>query len=311
MSNTTEQQTVNIISAEQDNAFHKLDVNNIVVELPKNIPAPVQKGVWVNIKYRYGNGKKEKLDKLKIQTSELFSYGVSKYEETSPAKMSFAMINRKQREAVANGDEISEDEQTDIKVEDDTVHMLDEITEKLKEAMKDPEMIKALGKQRDKKWGTNVDSMEITKRKEQENGIDAVYVYAKVVESNNFMKTKFHLIDECEEEGIKELNQKDTVDRLIQKDVNCRATAMFVIDSVFVGKEPYIQMKLSEAIISEFVEFKSKRNIILPTRFRNKSFEKKPKAKLYDSDSDSENREQPKNKKIISQTKDGSDSDSD
>lgn len=287
-------QTVNVISAEQDAAFHKLNLDNIVVELPKNTAAPGQKGVWVNIKYKYdGNGKKDKLDKLKIQTSELFSYGISRYEESSPAKMCLVMVNRKLREAKA--EDISEEDMEDIKVEDATIKMLEDITEKVKEAMKEPEMVKALGK-RDKKWASNVDSMEIVKRKEQDNGIDTVYVYAKVVTTNNFMKTKFLILDENEEEGVRDLNQDETVEKLSQKDVNCRVTAMIVIDSVFVGKEPYLQVKLSEAVLSEFIEHKTKRNIIMPARFRNRSADKK--SKLYDSD-DSE--------KVI---KDESDSDS-
>jgi len=305
MSNQT---TVNVISAEQDAAFHKLNVDNIVVELPKNAAAPGQKGVWVNIKYKYGNGKKDKLDKLKIQTSELFSYGISRYEESSPAKMCLVMVNRKLREAQANGEDISEDDAEDIKVEDATLKMLDDITEKVKEAMKEPEMVKALGKQRDKKWASNVDSMEIVKRKEQENGIDTVYLYPKVVTSNNFMKTKFLMLDEDEN-----LNQDETVEKLSQKDINCRVTAMLVIDSVFVGKEPYLQVKLSEAVISEFIEYKAKRNIIMPARFRNRSAEKKkPKAKLYDSDDSDDDTSSVTSsavtKKVI---KDDSDSDSD
>jgi hypothetical protein len=293
-------QTVNVISAEQDAAFHKLNVDNIVVELPKNAAAQGQKGVWVNIKYKYGN---EKKDKLKIQTSELFSYGISRYEESSPAKMCLVMVNRKLREAQAKGKDISKDDEEDIKVEDATINMLNDITKKVKDAMKDPEMIKALGKQRDKKWASNVDSMEIVKRKEQENGIDTVYVYPKVVTSNNFMKTKFLMLDEDEDE---DLNQDETVEKLSQKDINCRVTAMLVIDSVFVGKEPYLQVKLSEAVISEFIEDKAKRNIIIPARFRNRSAEKK---KPDNSDDDTSSvTSSVVTKKVI---KDDSDSDSD
>jgi hypothetical protein len=88
--------TINVISAEQDQKFQSLNGDNIIVDVPTTPPMPGQKGVWVNIKYQYANGKK---DKLKIQTPELFSYGISKYEESSPPKMTFAMINRKQRES--------------------------------------------------------------------------------------------------------------------------------------------------------------------------------------------------------------------
>jgi hypothetical protein len=304
-------QTVNIISAEQDAAFHKLNVDNIVVELPKNAAAPGQKGIWVNIKYKYSNGKKDKLDKLKIQTSELFSYGITRYEESSPAKMCLVMVNRKLREAQANGDDISEEDAEDIKVEDATIKMLDDITEKIKKAMKEKDMVTALGKQRDKKWDSNVDSMEIVKRKEQENGIDTVYVYPKVVTTNNFMKTKFLILDDGEDEGIRELDQDETVIKLSQKNVNCKATAMLVIDSVFVGKEPFLQVKLSEVVVSEFIEYNAKRNIIMPARFRNRSAEKKkPKVKLYDSDdSDDDTFSASVTKKVIKNSDSDSDSD--
>lgn len=305
-------QTVNVISAEQDAAFHKLNVDNIVVELPKNAPATGKgMGIWVNIKYKYGTGKKDKLDKLKIQTSELFSYGISRYnnDKSSPANMCLAMVNRKLREAQDNNEEISEEDIEDIKVEDETIKMLDDITEKVKEAMKEPEMVKALGKQRDKKWVSNVDSMEIVKRKEQENGIDSIYVYAKVVTANNFMKTKFFMLDEGEEEGIKDLKQDETIDKLSQKDVNCRATTIIIIDSVFVGKEPSLQVKLSEAVLSEFIEYKTKRKIIMPARFRNRSEKKKQNVKLYDSDESDDDAPSAKPAKKV--VKDDSDSDSD
>jgi hypothetical protein len=301
----------NIISAERDSAFQQLNIKNIVVEPPKTSANQGQKGVWVNIKYMFQNGEKKKFDKLKIQSPDLFSYGISRYEDTSPAKMSFSMINRKQREIPT--EDHTENDLLDIQIEDDTIKILEDITKKIKEHMLEPEMIKALGRQRDKKWQSNVDNMEIVKRKEQENGIDAVYVYAKVVETNNFMKTKFMLIKQDEEENItvKDLDQAETINKLLQKDVNCKATAMFVIDSVFVGKEPYLQVKLSEVLISEFIELKNKRSIIVPDRFRNRSHEKKQTKALYDEDSSDEEEKPQIRKKIISQDKDGSDSDSD
>jgi hypothetical protein len=301
-------QTVNVISAEQDAAFHKLNLDNIIVEKPKTTLAPGQKGIWVNIKYNYGNGKKKDSNKLKIQTSELFSYGVSRFEEQSPLKMSFVMTNRKLREAQANGEDISEDDQLDIQVEDATIKMLEDITKKVKEALKEKDMIEALGKQRDKKWVSNVDCMEMIKRKEQENGIDAVYISPKIVENNNFMKTKFLIIDENEDEGVRELDQKETIDKLLQKNINCRATAMIVIDSVFVGKEPYLQMKLSEAVLSEFTEVKNKHNIIMPARFRNKSAEKKS---LYSDDEPKKHSDKDSDKHSDKHSDKDSDSDSD
>ena len=297
--------TVNIISAEQDAAFYKLNTDNIIVEVPKNAAPPGRNGVWVNIKYKYGDENKEKIDKLKIQTSELFSYGISRYEESSPAKMCLAMVNRKLREDKANGEPISEEDAEDIKVEDATIKMLEDITQKVKKLMKAPKMVKALGKQGSDKYVTDVGNMEIIKRKKQENGIDSVYVYPKVVERDNFMKTKFLLMDDNEEDGVRSLDQEDTIEKLSQKDVNCRVTSMIVVDSVFVGREPYLQVKLSEALVREFIEYKAKRNIIMPARFKKKS----EKSKLYDTD-DSDTQTKPV-KKVIKDDSSDSDSDSD
>lgn len=254
--------TINVISAEQDQKFQSLNGANIIVDVPTTTSLPGQKGVWVNIKYQYANGKK---DKLKIQTPELFSYGISKYEESSPLKMTFAMINRKQRESE---EPLTEEEQEDVKVEDDTIKIITDITAVLKEKMKSPEMIKALGKQKDKKWAMNVDGMEILRRKETPSGIDNVYLSAKVVESKNFLQTTFFKISE---DDLEELDRDETVDKLLQKDVNCKAIAMLVIDSIFVGKEPYIQVKLSEVILSEIISYKPNRAIALPTRKRGKT----------------------------------------
>jgi hypothetical protein len=272
--------TINVISAEQDQKFQSLNTANIIVDVPTTTPLPGQKGVWVNIKYQYANGKK---DKLKIQTPELFSYGISKYEESSPAKMTFAMINRKQREAE---EPLTEEEQEDVKVEDDTIKIITDITAVLKEKMKNPEMVKALGKQKDKKWAMNVDGMEILRRKETPSGIDNVYLSAKVVPSNNFLKTTFFKITD---DDLEELDRDETVDKLLQKDVNCKAIAILVVDSIFVGKEPYIQVKLSEVILSEIISYKPDRAIALPTRKRGKTASMKKTVVESDySDEDSD-----------------------
>jgi hypothetical protein len=273
--------TINVISAEKDQKFQSLNVDNIIVDVPTTTPMPGQKGVWVNIKYQYANGKK---DKLKIQTPELFSYGISKYEELSPPKMTFAMINRKQRESE---EPLTEEEQEDVKVEDATLKIINDITAVLKEKMKRPEMVKALGKQKDKKWTMNVDGMEILRRKETSSGVDNVYLSAKVVLSQNFLKSTFFKI--TDDDLLEELDRDETVDKLLQKDVNCKAIAMLVIDSIFVGKEPYIQVKLSEVILSEIISYKPDRTIALPTRKRGKTSSMKETVVETDySDEDSD-----------------------
>ena len=77
---------------------------------------------------------------------------------------------------------------------------------------------------------------------------------------------------------------------------------------VFVGTEPYLQVKLAEAVISEFSEYKVKRNIIMPARLRNKSADKKKSnSKLYDSDSDSDDDKKDTKKTTKKVIKDDSD----
>jgi hypothetical protein len=153
--------------------------------------------------------------------------------------------------------------------------------------MKRPEMVKALGKQKDKKWTMNVDGMEILRRKETSSGVDNVYLSAKVVLAKNFLKSIFFKI--TDDDLLEELDRDETVNKLLQKDVNCKAIALLVIDSIFVGKEPYIQVKLSEVILSEIISYKPDRAIALPTRKRGKTSSMKETVVETDySDEDSD-----------------------
>lgn len=252
---------VNIISAEDSDAFYKLDTDKIIVEVPQQAPL-TQKGVWVNVKYDY-SGKK---DKLKIQTSNLFSYGLSQYEAGSPIKFSLVMSNRKAKEEIMEGKVLSEDEMTDLQVEDATIVMINDIVAKIKNEMNKPEMTAALQKNKDKKWSSKVDSMEVLKYKETDSGVDNVYLYAKLA-TTSWLKTKFMRLTSSGE--VQDLPFEETQQLLLQKNVNCKATVMLIFDSVFVSKDPYIQVKLGEVIITQMLGNNSSgRDIVIPSRLR-------------------------------------------
>lgn len=261
------------ISAEEGEEYQKLDVNNISMKLQSS--AGNAGGNWVNIQYKYQTEDgKGKMDKLRIQTSELFSYGISQFEDnhTSPLKMALVMSNKKLKEEQSKGMVLTEDEIIDLKIEDETIQMLNDITEKIKQCMKQPEMIRDLGKQRGKKWDTGVDSMVIVKGQdqEQENGDPppSKIVNAKIVTNKNFMETKFYTIDEqCE---MKPADSQTIIKRLLQKTTNCKVTVLMVVDSVYVKQAPFIQIKLTEVVVSEFIENINKRAISLPKRFKDK-----------------------------------------
>jgi hypothetical protein len=278
------------ISSEE--GFPKLNTDNIKILTPKS--TTTGRGTWVTIRYDYGDGK---VLPLKIQTSEVFSYGISKFDENAPNKISLCMHDRNLRDK--NEDILTEDEKLDIKMEDMTVKILDDITAKIKDLLMEQDFIKALGKKmNDVKWAKGVSEISIVKRNTLANGSESVYVYAKVIDTDNFMKSNFFEIDDDSENGLVSVNQKDTIEKLSRSDCNCKVTAMLTIDSIFigVGTAPYLQVKLAEAVIGEYIIKKQMNNILLPVRTRNKS---RQAVIITDSDSDSDNEIMPKQDKQI------------
>ncbi|ATE87127.1 hypothetical protein, partial [Shrimp hemocyte iridescent virus] len=290
-----------IISAEKDEVFYGLDVNNIVLEVPKDKNSP---NVWVDVRYNYPKneaaGLNAKKDRIKIQTSELMSFGINRWEgkETSPAKMSFSMINRRLREDVRKGKEPTEEEQIDMEVEDETVDIIEKITEKIKSEMKKPEFIRAMGKKDGGKdlvkWNSAVDEIELIKRKEQDNGIDAVYLNVKIIEKENFAKTKFFVLDDNEEDGLRFIEQKKIIPKLTG--TNCKVTPLLVIDSIFfLNKKPFLLIKAGDVIINSLINNSKKYSIHVHKRVKrgsqidSKSFDSDNETSaIADSDSDSD-----------------------
>jgi hypothetical protein len=290
---TQESENNYIISAEEDECFFKLDVENIVV-LPPKTSGTKETNTWINIRYNYGTKNKPVIDYLKVQTSELFSFGLSQFDENAPLKMTFCMQDKKLREALQNKEEISDADKLSMQIEDKTIKILEEVTEKIKTELQSTEMLDKLGKKvKDTKWIQNVNNIEIVKRSTKEDD-NSCYVSPKIADSKSFVKTKFRGLDDESEDGTKELDYDETVKKLSKRGVNCKATGMFTIDSICIVRNiPYLQVKLNEALISNFVEYKNQNKIRLPQRFRNRS---QPKKEENDSDVESD---ETKTKKVI------------
>jgi hypothetical protein len=260
---------VNIISAELDPRFYQLDVDRIVVEIPKQQIITTTKGTWVSIKYRFVDGQQPL--SLNIQTSELFSNGLYKHneEEKCPIKFSLIMTNRSSKQESFSKEQ-SETEKENSKVEEKTIQIFEEITEKIKKEMLKSEMVNALQKSKDKTWKNKVETMEILKTQEKENNEYQTFFLNAKLSNISWFQTKFFKLNEKNE--LTYLNFEETKNNFLQNKTKCHAVALVTIDSIFVGKEPYIQTKLKQAIFTKMKNFSNTEpEGIVPSRIANKT----------------------------------------
>ncbi len=284
---------VNIISAENDEIFHKFDSKNLILQTNPGTKT------WVNIKYRYEKNNIE--TQLKLQTPNLFSSGITQFDDKAPFKLSLSLKSRKLHETKAAGNELSEEEKLTIQAELKTIKLIESIVQEIRNQLKKPEMVKEIGKHREKQWDYIVSSMDVLKRKDQENGIvESVNLYPKIMNNNNFIRTKFtKYINQNGHQSLKELDQEETIKKLVKKDTSCKVMALLVIDSIFIGKNPSIQFKVAEVLISKFITKKNNSSIILTDRLKMLAME----------DSDDSDDEHLVDKKIIKTNDSDSDSD--
>jgi hypothetical protein len=253
MTEKVKTEKVKIISAESDPRFHELDINRIVVEIPKQQQTTNStKGMWVIIKYKFDDN--EPPSSLDIQTSELFSNGLYKHndEEKCPIKFSLVMTNRASK--IKNfSNEQTENEKENSKVEEKTIEIFKKIEEKVKEEMLKPEMTEAL-KKKDKGWKTKIENMEILKLHEKEgNEYQTFFLNAKL--SNlEWFRTKFYKLNE---NGYESLDYEETKNNFLQNKTKCYSIVIVTLESVFVGIDAYFQIKLKQAMITKIKNYSS------------------------------------------------------
>jgi hypothetical protein len=265
-----------IISAEQNSdnqkVFEVFDPKKLTIS---NKPNSNQYGAFYQIKYdnRF----------LVIQLPQLPSYGISRYDEDTPYKLSVIL------KGVEVGDEVTE------KLKDDTIKIFKDLITAFKEEFQKLEIFKE--KKKKKEWMesfTNLSCFTIkySEHEEDENKeIDKILMYPKITldnqSKNNYYRTKFFEREKIlpQEKAIQSyLKQRNSVICLIH------------VDSFFVsGKGVYPSLKLSQAMF--FQKSENDYKIHLPPRLLNKiqdlSMEDKKSDNflndtVLDSDSDSD-----------------------
>jgi len=259
-----------IISAEQEPGFSTFQSENLVIEIPRVAPNPA-KGTWINVRYMY-DGKK---DWLRIQTPEMYAKGIYRYEETSDPKLNLQINNKKFLEAKEDPSKVSEDEMINLKLEQDTIQIFNQICEKIKTELSRPEIISALQKDKDKKtWLAKVAAINLFKTDENEDGSTITYLSPKIISPDpnckrplEISKTEFNeLVNFCEQ---RHLNYEETISSL--KTCSCKGIGLIIIDSIFVNsnKDIFVQKKLKTFTITEKLAGNTT-GAVIPTRFANK-----------------------------------------
>ena len=220
------------------------NIDNLFFEKPKQCTMKSNiKFSRIYPKYRYPNGK---IDKVYIQTPELFSWGIHEnknQEDVSNYTFSFVMHDR--------NEEASKEQQN-------MINIFEQILERIKIHLKKAETKEDLNQFQ---LDSHVDMMDIFYRKKDKGQLvsgASPILYPK-------LQTKFGK-NRCIEITTEFRNINDElINSYDLLGVRCQAAGNIVIDNIFIvsEKKPLIQLKLDEAIITD--QFKRMRRLRLPT----------------------------------------------
>ena len=218
------------------------NIDNLFFEKPKQGTVLGKGGIKfskIYPKYRYPNGQ---IDKVYIQTPELFSWGIQEnknQDNITNYTFSFVMYDR--------NEEASKEQQN-------TIDIFDQILEKIKTHLKKAETKEALNQFQ---LEAHVDMMDIFYRKKDKgqlvSGVPPT-LYPK-------LQTKFANLEITTE--FRDIND-ESINSYDLLGVRCLAAGNIVIDNIFITseKKPLIQLKLEEAIITH--QFKKVSRLRLP-----------------------------------------------
>ena len=218
------------------------NIDNLFFEKPKQGTVLGKGGIKfskIYPKYRYPNGQ---IDKVYIQTPELFSWGVQEnknQDNISNYTFSFVMYDR--------NEEVSKEQQN-------TIDIFEQILEKIKTHLKKAETKEALNQFQ---LEAHVDMMDIFYRKKDKgqlvSGVPPT-LYPK-------LQTKFANLEITTE--FRDIND-ESINSYDLLGVRCLAAGNIVVDNIFITseKKPLIQLKLEEAIITH--QFKKVSRLRLP-----------------------------------------------
>ena len=218
------------------------NIDNLFFEKPKQGTVLGKGGIKfskIYPKYRYPNGQ---IDKVYIQTPELFSWGIQEnknQDNITNYTFSFVMYDR--------NEEVSKEQQN-------TIDIFEQILEKIKTHLKKAETKEALNQFQ---LEAHVDMMDIFYRKKDKgqlvSGVPPT-LYPK-------LQTKFANLEITTE--FRDIND-ESINSYDLLGVRCLAAGNIVIDNIFITseKKPLIQLKLEEAIITH--QFKKVSRLRLP-----------------------------------------------
>ena len=220
------------------------NIDNLFFEKPKQCTMKSNiKFSRIYPKYRYPNGK---IDKVYIQTPELFSWGIHEnknQEDVSNYTFSFVMHDR--------NEEASKEQQN-------MINIFEQILERIKIHLKKAETKEDLNQFQ---LDSHVDMMDIFYRKKDKGQLvsgASPILYPK-------LQTKFGK-NRCIEitTDFRSIND-EVINPYDILGVRCMAAGNIVIDNIFIvsEKKPIIQLKLDEVIITD--QFKRMSRLRLPT----------------------------------------------
>ena len=220
------------------------NIDNLFFEKPKQCTMKSNiKFSRIYPKYRYPNGK---IDKVYIQTPELFSWGIHEnknQEDVSNYTFSFVMHDR--------NEEASKEQQN-------MINIFEQILERIKIHLKKAETKEDLNQFQ---LDSHVDMMDIFYRKKDKGQLvsgASPILYPK-------LQTKFGK-NRCIEitTDFRSIND-EVINPYDILEVRCMAAGNIVLDNIFIvsEKKPIIQLKLDEVIITD--QFKRMSRLRLPT----------------------------------------------
>ena len=220
------------------------NIDNLFFEKPKQCTMKSNiKFSRIYPKYRYPNGK---IDKVYIQTPELFSWGIHEnknQEDVSNYTFSFVMHDR--------NEEVSKEQQN-------MINIFEQILERIKIHLKKAETKEDLNQFQ---LDSQVDMMDIFYRKKDKGQLvsgASPILYPK-------LQTKFGK-NRCIEitTDFRSIND-EVINPYDILGVRCMAAGNIVLDNIFIvsEKKPIIQLKLDEVIITD--QFKRMSRLRLPT----------------------------------------------
>ena len=220
------------------------NIDNLFFEKPKQCTMKSNiKFFRIYPKYRYPNGK---IDKVYIQTPELFSWGIHEnknQEDVSNYTFSFVMHDR--------NEEASKEQQN-------MINIFEQILERIKIHLKKAETKEDLNQFQ---LDSHVDMMDIFYRKKDKGQLvsgASPILYPK-------LQTKFGK-NRCIEitTDFRSIND-EVINPYDILGVRCMAAGNIVLDNIFIvsEKKPIIQLKLDEVIITD--QFKRMSRLRLPT----------------------------------------------